>query len=104
MLRPTDTLARYGGEEFVLLLPHCDTDTAEAIVARLLDAVPGGQTASCGIAEWDSEETGEALTSRPTPRSTWPSAAGARRPCSSSCSSPAACGGRAAPCRSAADD
>ena len=26
--------------------------------------VPGGQTASCGIAEWDSEETGEALTAR----------------------------------------
>jgi diguanylate cyclase (GGDEF)-like protein len=64
LLRPTDTLARYGGEEFALLLPHCDTDTAEAIVARLLDAVPGGQTASCGIAEWDGEETGEALTSR----------------------------------------
>ncbi len=64
LLRPTDTLARYGGEEFALLLPHCDTDTAEAIVARLLDAVPGGQTASCGIAEWDPEETGEALTAR----------------------------------------
>ena len=63
-LRPTDTLARYGGEEFALLLPHCDTDTAEAIVARLLGAVPGGQTASCGIAEWDGSETAEALTAR----------------------------------------
>ena len=64
LVRPTDTLARYGGEEFALLLPHCDTDTAEAVVARLLEAVPGGQTASCGIAEWDGEETGEALTAR----------------------------------------
>jgi diguanylate cyclase (GGDEF)-like protein/PAS domain S-box-containing protein len=64
LLRPTDTLARYGGEEFALLLPHCDTDTAEAIVGRLLDAVPGGQTASCGIAEWDGSETAEALTAR----------------------------------------
>jgi len=63
-LRATDTLARYGGEEFALLLPHCDTDTAEAIVARLLGAVPGGQTASCGIAEWDGDESAEALTSR----------------------------------------
>ncbi len=64
LLRPTDTLARYGGEEFALLLPHCDTATAEAIVARLLDGVPGGQTASCGIAEWDGDETAEALTAR----------------------------------------
>ena len=40
---PTDTLARDGGEEFALLLAHCGTTTAEAIVARLLDAVPDGQ-------------------------------------------------------------
>jgi diguanylate cyclase (GGDEF)-like protein len=64
LLRPTDTLARYGGEEFALLLPHCDTDTAEAIVAPLLAAVPDGQTASCGIAEWDGAESVEALTAR----------------------------------------
>ena len=63
-MRPASLLARYGGEEFALLLPRCDTDTAEAIVGRLLEAVPGGQTASCGIAEWDSQETGEALTAR----------------------------------------
>jgi len=63
-LRPTDTLARYGGEEFALLLPHCDTATAESIVARLLEAVPNAQTASCGIAEWDGSESAEALTAR----------------------------------------
>jgi diguanylate cyclase (GGDEF)-like protein/PAS domain S-box-containing protein len=63
-VRPTDMLARYGGEEFALLLPHSDTATAEGIVARMLGAVPGGQTASCGIAEWDGEESGEALTAR----------------------------------------
>jgi diguanylate cyclase (GGDEF)-like protein/PAS domain S-box-containing protein len=64
LLRPTDTLARYGGEEFAVLLPHCDTDTARAIVDRLLAGVPGGQTASCGIAEWDGVESAEALTAR----------------------------------------
>jgi diguanylate cyclase (GGDEF)-like protein/PAS domain S-box-containing protein len=63
-VRPTDTLARYGGEEFALLLPHCDTATAEGIVARMLGAVPGGQTASCGIAEWDGSESGDVLTAR----------------------------------------
>ena len=47
-----------------MLLPQCDTGTAEAIVARLLEAVPGGQTASCGIAEWDGDETAETLTAR----------------------------------------
>ena len=30
----------------------------------MLGAVPGGQTASCGIAEWDGEESGDALTVR----------------------------------------
>ena len=33
-------------------------------MARLLGAVPGSQTASCGIAEWDGAETAEALTAR----------------------------------------
>ena len=37
----------------------------DELEGRLLgEAVPGGQTASCGIAEWDGEETGEALTAR----------------------------------------
>ena len=64
LLRPTDLLARYGGEEFALLLPHCEIEGAGAIVERLLAAVPGGQTASCGIAEWDGTEIGDALVAR----------------------------------------
>ena len=74
-LRAIDTLARSGGDErgggeasgrdgFALLLPHCDAATAETVASRLLDTVPGGQTASCGIAEWDGEETAAALVAR----------------------------------------
>jgi diguanylate cyclase (GGDEF)-like protein/PAS domain S-box-containing protein len=38
-LRPTDLLARAGGDEFVIVLPETDSDAAEAIVGRLLDAL-----------------------------------------------------------------
>jgi diguanylate cyclase (GGDEF)-like protein len=63
-LRATDTLARYGGEEFGLLLPHSDEEGALAVVERLLDDVPLGQTASAGIAVWDGAESAEALRAR----------------------------------------
>jgi diguanylate cyclase (GGDEF)-like protein len=64
ILRGTDTLARYGGEEFAVLLPHIDAEEAEAVVERLLAAVPLGQTASAGIAVWDGAESGERLLAR----------------------------------------
>jgi diguanylate cyclase (GGDEF)-like protein len=64
IMRATDTLARYGGEEFAVLLPHSELPAAEAVVERLLDAVPLAQTASAGVAVWDGEESAEALLER----------------------------------------
>jgi diguanylate cyclase (GGDEF)-like protein len=64
LMRETDTLARYGGEEFAILLPHSDLAGAEAVVERLLAAVPLGQTASAGIAVWDGAESAEELLAR----------------------------------------
>ena len=55
MLRGTDVLARLGGEEFGLLLPGCDTPAALLVLNELLAAVPGGMTASAGIARWQGE-------------------------------------------------
>ena len=37
--RPDDIVARLGGEEFVLLLPDTDTSGAEAVAARMHDAI-----------------------------------------------------------------
>jgi diguanylate cyclase (GGDEF)-like protein/PAS domain S-box-containing protein len=62
VLRATDTLARYGGEEFAVLLPHSDEEGAMAVVERLLEVMPLGQTASAGVAVWDgTEDAGELL-------------------------------------------
>jgi diguanylate cyclase (GGDEF)-like protein len=64
VLRQVDTLARYGGEEFIVLLPHADTDQAEAVVQRILAVTPLGQTFSAGVATWDGSETSEDLIAR----------------------------------------
>jgi len=45
-------LARYGGEEFAVLLPGCRLEQAEAVIGRLMDRTPAGQTFSAGISEW----------------------------------------------------
>jgi diguanylate cyclase (GGDEF)-like protein/PAS domain S-box-containing protein len=63
-LRTTDTIARYGGEEFAVLLPHSDEEGALAVVERLLEVVPLGQTASAGVAAWDGSESAAELLAR----------------------------------------
>ena len=82
-LRATDTLARYGGEEFAVLLPHSDEEGALAVVERLLEVVPLGQTASAGIASLGRQRDAPPSCSRaPTPRSTRPSTPAAPARCS----------------------
>ncbi len=63
-LRAGDVLARYGGEEFAVALPGCNLDDGAALVARLREAIPDGQTCSAGIALWDGAEDGETLLGR----------------------------------------
>jgi diguanylate cyclase (GGDEF)-like protein len=63
-LRPGDLLARWGGEEFAVLLPACDLAGARVVVERLRSALPGGQTCSAGLAQWDGHESASALLHR----------------------------------------
>jgi diguanylate cyclase (GGDEF)-like protein len=63
-LRAGDVLARYGGEEFAVLLPACDLVQAQVIVDRLRRAMPGDQTCSAGVAEWDGREHPDAVIRR----------------------------------------
>ena len=63
-VRLVDTLGRYGGEEFALILPGAAPAGAQMIIDRLRAATPMEQTVSAGIAEWDGEETADALIER----------------------------------------
>ena len=64
LLRANDLLARYGGEEFGLLLPSTWIDEAVAVVERMREAVPGRQTASAGVVQWNGAENAEELIRR----------------------------------------
>ncbi len=55
-LRDTDVLARWGGDEFGLLLPACDAEQAETLVARMDESCPPARF-SVGIAEWDGQSS-----------------------------------------------
>ena len=63
-LREVDQLARIGGDEFVLLLPDCRINDARDVLRRMLDAMPGGQSCSAGVAEWNGSESADALLGR----------------------------------------
>jgi len=63
-LRDSDVLARLGGDEFAVLLPNCAMTTAEPVVGRLCADLPGGNTCSAGLVQWDGSETAEALVDR----------------------------------------
>jgi diguanylate cyclase len=63
-LRLVDRLARYGGEEFVVIFPETPAEEAAAILDRLREVTPAGQTFSAGTATWDGFETSEELIAR----------------------------------------
>jgi diguanylate cyclase (GGDEF)-like protein/PAS domain S-box-containing protein len=67
VLRGADLLSRWGGDEFALLLPDCDLDCAERIVARLQEVTPGGAEGvgcSAGLVCWDVGESAERVVAR----------------------------------------
>jgi diguanylate cyclase (GGDEF)-like protein len=63
-LRRVDRLARLGGDEFALLLPRCDAEQAEEVLARVRDATPAEHSCSIGVAQWTPDESAEELVSR----------------------------------------
>ena len=78
-LRESDIPARYGGEEFAVLLPFTKIEEAKVVGERLRKAVEQAAiviyqdtpeekninvTISMGLAQFDNNETGEALFER----------------------------------------
>jgi diguanylate cyclase (GGDEF)-like protein len=63
-LRGTDLIARYGGEEFALVLTATTVPRGREVVDGLRESVPGGETVSAGIAQWDGSESGAELIAR----------------------------------------
>jgi len=70
--RPTDTVIRIGGEEFLVLMPHTDLQHALIVSERIRSALAGTPieplaaptSASFGVAELKTGETGDALLHR----------------------------------------
>jgi len=51
-LRDGDLIARWGGEEFAVALPDCTVEQARVVAERIIAAVPHGQSATVGVAQW----------------------------------------------------
>lgn len=63
-LRAGDLLARYGGEEFAAVIAAWPLEYAVAVVDRLRQATPSGQTCSAGVASWNRSESAMELFGR----------------------------------------
>jgi diguanylate cyclase (GGDEF)-like protein len=63
-LREVDLLARLDGTEFGVLLPACGLGEACDVLDRVRAATPREQTASAGVARWNTEEPAELLVNR----------------------------------------
>ncbi len=48
-LRAGDVLARHGGDEFLAVLNDCTVKRAQAVAARLIEAIPGPTSACVGL-------------------------------------------------------
>jgi GGDEF domain-containing protein len=62
-MRAEDLIARYGGEEFGVIL-HGRLRDAAAVMERLREVTPDGQTFSAGLALWTGKESVEQLMAR----------------------------------------
>ena len=65
-LRATDLFARLGGDEFGIALAGSHDDGATEMLGRIHRGAPAGISVCSGIAEWDGEETMDALLHRAT--------------------------------------
>jgi diguanylate cyclase (GGDEF)-like protein len=70
-IRTTDSLGRWGGEEFMLVAPETDLDQAEALAEKIRKHVRlfgyenvGTITISCGLTEFEPEDTIDSLIKR----------------------------------------
>jgi diguanylate cyclase (GGDEF)-like protein len=63
-LRDGDLIARWGGEEFVVALPDCTDEEARPVAERIIAAVPFGQSATVGLAQWCRGETAQDTLAR----------------------------------------
>lgn len=59
-----DFLARLGGDEFGIIVPSSGEIGVRSLASRLTDALPGGISASVGIAFWDQKESATELMRR----------------------------------------
>lgn len=76
VLRDVDTVARLDGGEFGVLLPDCSLGAAFDVMDRVRELVPRGQTASAGVAMWNSQEPSDLLLARAADALTAAKAAG----------------------------